>query len=361
MKKKIIGIIVAFILIAAVIPLSVVSANAGNQLDHVSITPDSVVLPLGGTQQFSAVGENEDNQPVNGVLYSWEVVNGGGTIDPATGFFTAGDTIDEFTDTVKVTATKGGITVTAYADVTVAIHGVLDTVVISPDSVTIEPLGTQQFTSVGYDAYGDPIESGVVFTWEVVNGGGTIDDPASGYFTAGTVTGTFKDTIVVTAVQGTIVKYDYADVKVATHGVLDTVIISPDSVTIEPLGTQQFTAVGYDAYGDPIESGVDFTWNVINGGGTIDPDTGLFTAGDVIDKFTDTIEVTAVQGTVTKYEYATVTVAEPSLEKEYIVPPGWSHGNKNGWGDGDTPPGWSKGNKTGWDGKGYPPGLGKEK
>jgi hypothetical protein len=359
MKKKIIGVVVVFILIAAAIPLSVVSANAGNQLDHVSITPDSIVLPPGGTQQFSAVGENEDNQPVNGVLYSWEVVAGGGAINPATGFFTAGDTIDEFTDTVKVTAIKGNITLSAYADVTVANEGVLDKVVISPDSVTIAPSGTQYFSAVGYDAYGDPIESGVDYTWDVVNGGGSID-PGTGYFTAGTITGIFTDTIEVKAIQGAVTKYDHADVKVATPGVLDQVLITPETVTLAPGGTQEFSATAKDAFGQVL-SGVDFTWDVVNGGGSIDPGTGYFTAGDVTGTFTGTIEVKAIQGAVTKYKYATVIVTEPSPEKEYRVPPGWSHGNKNGWDGGDTPPGWSKGNKTGWDGKGYPPGLGKEK
>ena len=39
------------------------------------------------------------------------------------------------------------------------------------------------------------------------------------------------------------------------------------------------------------------------------------------------------------------------------LPPGFSHGNKNGW-SGNTPPGWSHGNKTGWSGN-RPPGLSK--
>ena len=37
-------------------------------------------------------------------------------------------------------------------------------------------------------------------------------------------------------------------------------------------------------------------------------------------------------------------------------PPGFSHGRKTGWVNGQ-PPGWSKGKKTGWRGGTVPPGL----
>lgn len=41
----------------------------------------------------------------------------------------------------------------------------------------------------------------------------------------------------------------------------------------------------------------------------------------------------------------------------FARPPGFSHGNKVGWGKGHVPPGWSHGRKVGW-GKGHvPPGL----
>lgn len=40
-------------------------------------------------------------------------------------------------------------------------------------------------------------------------------------------------------------------------------------------------------------------------------------------------------------------------------PPGFSRGEKAGWGDYSTPPGWrnTKGKKKGWDGQDVPPGL----
>ena len=62
-------------------------------------------------------------------------------------------------------------------------------------------------------------------------------------------------------------------------------------------GTQQFTATGYDADGNPIPN-INFTWSVLHGGGTID-NNGLFTAGTVAGLYADTITASfgGVQGT----------------------------------------------------------------
>ena len=44
------------------------------------------------------------------------------------------------------------------------------------------------------------------------------------------------------------------------------------------------------------------------------------------------------------------------------TPPGWSKGEKDGWGDSTTPPGWDSnttGQEHGWDTKTLPPGIEK--
>ncbi len=58
---------------------------------------------------------------------------------------------------------------------------------------------------------------------------------------------------------------------------ITTIQITPSSVSIETTGQQQFTAVGYDQFGAQM-NGLSFDWST-NGGGSIDNDTGLFTAG----------------------------------------------------------------------------------
>jgi len=142
--------------------------------------------------------------------------------------------------------------------------------------------------------------------------------------------------------------------------VLDHVVISPESATIQKEGTQQFTATAYDAFNTEL-AGIAFSWEVAAGGGTINASTGLFTAGDAAGTFTDTVVVTATQGSVTVTADATVTVESVVSETNPSVPAGWTKGNKIGWGGASVPPGFSKGNKKGWGGESLPPGLMKKK
>ena len=224
----------------------------------------------------------------------------------------------------------------------------LDYVVILPASATVAPLGMQQFTATGENSSNQAV-SGVTYSWTVVSGGGTISN--TGLFTAGAVAGTYTNTVLVTAIKGNVTKTANANVTVAIPGLLDHVVISPDSAIVAPLGTQLFTAVGQDAFNQAV-SDVALSWSVVNGGGSI-INTGLFTAGDVAGVYNNTVKVTAVKGDITKTDNATVTVT--SGENEFQTPHGWSMGKKTGWGGGNTPPGWSKGNKTGWNGKSTPP------
>ena len=93
---------------------------------------------------------------------------------------------------------------------------------------------------------------------------------------------------------------------------LDHITVTPPEATLDPGATQQFTAQAYDSLGDPI-AGLDYTWSVVNGGGTID-ENGLFTAGTVASEYPDTIvaEYAGVQGR------ASVTVnSGPPVELEW--------------------------------------------
>jgi len=90
-------------------------------------------------------------------------------------------------------------------------------------------------------------------------------------------------------------------------GPLTSIEVSPGPTTVVTGGTQQFTAVGYDADDNPIPN-LPVTWSVVNGGGTITAG-GLFTAGAVAGSYTDTVCATfeSVQACVT------VNVEGPAL------------------------------------------------
>jgi subtilase family serine protease len=78
--------------------------------------------------------------------------------------------------------------------------------------------------------------------------------------------------------------------------VLTTITVAPASASVQTSGTQQFTATGYDQYGQPLSPQPSFTWSV-NGGGAISS-SGLFTAGTTAGgPFTVTATTAGVSGT----------------------------------------------------------------
>jgi hypothetical protein len=82
-------------------------------LTSIQVTPASASVPNGGTQQFSATGYDQNNNPMNPQpAFSWSV-SGGGSIN-SSGLFTATTVGTNFT----VTAASGGINGTASVSVT---------------------------------------------------------------------------------------------------------------------------------------------------------------------------------------------------------------------------------------------------
>jgi hypothetical protein len=162
----------------------------------IAISPTSVTLVPGGTQQFTVVAKNADGDILVLPDPIWAVSAGGGTIT-STGLFTAGTTAG----TITVTVTCNGVTATATVIVTA---GALFSITVTPNPGTM-PINTSlTYTAVGKDANGNVI-SPFTPTWSVTAGGGTIPAGTTGLtavFTAGNTTGTFTNT--VRATSGTI-------------------------------------------------------------------------------------------------------------------------------------------------------------
>ncbi len=134
-----------------------------------------------------------------------------------------------------------------------------------------------------------------------------------------------------------------------TAGPLDHLVITPSSVSIPAGTTQQFTASAQDSANVTVTD-AQFTWTILTGSGSIN-DSGLFTAS--FDSGDCTIQVTAVKDGITVAATAVITVLA-GQDGDDGIPPESDHGNKK-----DTPPGWSQGNKTGWGGASLPPGRNK--
>ena len=268
------------------------------QVASITVTPNPGNLAINGTLQLTATAKDSSNNVVP-VTATWTVVAGGGTVSTG-GLFTAGTVAGTFTNTVQ--ASSGSVSGTATV---VVAPGPLATLTLTPNPASLGAGGSQQFTATGKDAGGNAVA--VTPTWSVVAGGGTVT--SGGLFTAGGTVGTFTNTVKATSgsVSAT------ATVVVNT-GSLASITVLPDPASVGINGAQQFTASGKDGSGNTVA--VTCTWNVVNGGGTINAASGLFTAGATAGTFPNT--VVAQSGGVTGY--ATVTVNPGTLASLQITP-----------------------------------------
>ena len=104
-------------------------------------------------------------------------------------------------------------------------------------------------------------------------------------------------------------------------GPLNHVIVTPAAATLPAGGTQQFSAQGYDVSNVPI-AGLTYYWGAAAGGGTITA-TGLFTAGNTPGTYTTGIQASAVQGSIARVGYASVTITSTApvpLDRVKITP-----------------------------------------
>jgi hypothetical protein len=263
--------------------------------------PDT--LTVLSARQMQAVGRDADGNVV-AISPTWSVVQGGGSIN-ATGVFTAGSELGTFANTVR--ATVGSI---SGVGTMVVVSGLGASVQVTPSPVTLAIGATQQFTAVFRDANGNVVTNAVP-TWTVASGG-TISP--SGLFTAGTTAGSFPNTVVARLgeLAGT------ATVTV-TAGPLANIVVSPDPRTMAIGTTQQFVAVGYDAFNNILP--ITPTWSMQNGGGTIGS-TGMVTAGTTSGTFTNTVRAcaTALCPAGSPSGFATVLVSAGTLASITVTP-----------------------------------------
>jgi hypothetical protein len=251
----------------------------------ITVTPDPVTLAAGGTQQFTAVVRDASSN-ILPITPNWSVAAGGGTIS-STGLFTAGALAGTFTNTAR--ASVGSVN--GSATVTVGV-GALATITVSPNPQVLAIGGTQQFTAVGRDANGNIVA--ITPTWSVVASGGAIN--ATGLLTAGTVAGTFVNTVracsTALCLAGSV--SGFASVTV-NAGALATITVTPNPVAVGTDASQQFTAVGRDASNNIIPIVPAPTWSVLpgNAGGTILSPSGVYTAPTLAGSGIDTVQATS--------------------------------------------------------------------
>ena len=222
--------------------------------DGVSLTPKSRALAPQGTIAFAVTGGAG-----NGYLFSLATNASGGTIDMATGLYTAGKT-GNVTDVVSVTDTLGN---TDQASVMIG-SGLVSTVTVGK----VTPHGTTVITvSGGTGTY--------TFSF-VTNGSGGSLNAVTGAYTAG-MKGDSDDVIDIVDGNG-------AHATVTVH-IGPSLALTPGS----PASVATGKSLTFVASGG---SGTGYTFKLLSSpsGGSVNATTGVYTAGKVAG--TDTLQVT---------------------------------------------------------------------
>jgi hypothetical protein len=150
--------------------------------------------------------------------------------------------------------------------------------IATPAHVVSETSTSSNLSVLGADVNG---ESTLSYNWSEVSGPGSVsfspnDTNASKNTTATfTQAGTYVLLVTVFDPSGLSVT---SQVTVTTNQALTSISVTPNSATVAPGGTQQFSATGLDQYGNPMASQPTITWSLNSTTqGTISS-SGLFTA-----------------------------------------------------------------------------------
>ncbi len=236
---------------------TVIIANAVPTLQKVDVTPATVTLAAGGTQQFAANGKYSDGSTL--VLpVTWST--SGGSIN-ASGLYTAGNVAGTYNVIGTHSSGKADTSV-------VTLTGTLAHLNITPHTIALQYGGTTQFSTVGVrtDSSTTPV------TVNYTAGGGTITQ--GGFYTAGQTAGTYH-AVATDAATG--LKDSSTVTVTAPPPVVVSLNLLPASASVLTGGTKQFAA--QDVYNNGTTT---TTTNVsyIASGGTINS-AGLYTAPGV--------------------------------------------------------------------------------
>ena len=209
------------------------------ELTQIKVIPESITLSVDQSVQFNATGLDAkgNSEPISPV---WNV-SGGGELDSNSGLFTA-KIAGVFTINARYSNLVGSATVTILA-------GDLHLITVNPVNCTISVGMKKQFNAIGYDLNYNPVK--LEPEW-AVSGGGTITQ--TGLFTAKAIG---KWTVYANH-SGTT---GLATVNVIV-GILDHILIDPDTITMDAGESYKFCAIGCDIDENIVADDMDVDWEI---------------------------------------------------------------------------------------------------
>ncbi len=282
-----------------------------NQAPTVVVSPGLLNIAANGTQTFTATSHDQFGGAMG--LSSWNWTATSGTINAATGAYTAPASHAD----VTITATSGAYSGTATVIVANATPTVATAAAASPSPVT----GTTTGLSVlGAD---DDGESNLTYTWAATSlpqGAAAPLFSANGTNAAKNATATFSKagnyafTVTIQDVGGLMAT---SVVGVTVSQTMTSIAVSPALATPNSGGVQQFGAISNDQFGAAMVSQPTFTWAATAGAITT---AGAYTAPIA----TSTANITATSGGVIGWAVADTvdlapTIANPAAASPAVV------------------------------------------
>lgn len=293
-------------------------------ISTVGINPSALNMNLLDSQTVTAQAYDDFANPISsGVSYAWT------SADPAVASISSasGAVVDVSSSTLagtvylNVVATEGSNVKNGSLLVTVS-PGALTKFVFNSIS---SPQPAQELINVkitAQDEYDNIVKSFTEFV-TLSDGSGTISPNRTTNFTEGSWTGyvriggTYSQDVITSTygiVTGTSNAFD------VISNILDHIVITPSSGSVNAGNSQAFLAQGYDAFGNAIV-GLSYGWSVIGAIGEVSPSAGFattFVAGTAVGN--GFLRVTANQGAITKQADAAINVAAGTLDYFEITP-----------------------------------------
>lgn len=238
---------------------------APKTLASIAISPATVSIIAGATQQFTATGTYGDGSSADVTLtVTWTVANAAFATINSSGLATgvaAGST--------TVTAALSGVDGTAALAVTPAVTvPTLSSIAVSPGAASIAAGVTQQFTATATYSDGSTANVSATASWTAANAA-TATINSSGLVT-GVAPGTTTITASLNGVTGT------ASLAV-TAKTVTSIAVSPTTASVAAGNTQQFTATATYSDGSTGSVSATVSWTVANKATATINSTGLAT------------------------------------------------------------------------------------
>lgn len=225
--------------------------SADPVLTRISLSPATASIHVGEEQAYLAQALDQYNHPMTGVTFDWTSSDDGANGN-AIALFHGGVATGVSSGLMHITASASGVTSAPAALTVLAPPPALVSILVTPSQPSVLAGGTQQFSAVGKDQYGNEM-SGISFTWSTANPG------TATVTAAGLATGAAPGTTAINAsAQGVLGNGSLLTV-LKPASLLTSMVATPAAASVQAGNTVQFTVVGFDQFDTPM-AGITFSW-----------------------------------------------------------------------------------------------------